>query len=129
MKQVYYVFNPDTGEITRYDNYTAAAAACSGDCKILSEGLKHASVLQQAQAIIYGDREQTYGHPAKNLQAIADFWNAYLENRQDEVLAPADVCNMMVLMKTARLLNTPGHKDSLVDICGYTALQERIKEN
>ena len=30
------------------------------------------NVLQEAEQIIYGDREQTYGAPGKNLQAIAD---------------------------------------------------------
>jgi hypothetical protein len=38
-----------------------------------------------------------------------------------------DVALMMVLMKVARLCNTPDHRDSLVDICGYTALIERVQ--
>ena len=32
---------------------------------------KTLSVLQEAHKIIYGDREQTYGHPDKNLKTIS----------------------------------------------------------
>jgi len=41
------------------------------------------SVLEEAQTIIYGDREKTYGHPAKNLKTIANMWNAYMNNMDD----------------------------------------------
>ena len=80
------------------------------------------SVLEEAHETIYGDREQTYGDPGKNLRTIASMWSAYL----DKDVTYQDVCNMMVLMKVARLKNTPNHHDSLVDIAGYTALQDRV---
>ena len=81
------------------------------------------NVLEEAQRIIYGDREKTYGSPSKNLQVIAEMWNAYLGN--EVCLTAQDVCVMMILLKSARLKNTPGHRDSVVDICGYAALIER----
>lgn len=89
------------------------------------------SVLQEAHEIIYGDREQTYGKPAKNLQTIADMWESYLRargvwNDAADGLFADDVALMMVLMKVSRLANSPEHRDSLVDICGYAALVERI---
>lgn len=80
------------------------------------------SVLREAEAIIYGDREQTYGDPSKNLKRIAALWDTYL----DREITADDVANMMILLKIARLMNSPGHRDSLIDICGYTALVERI---
>lgn len=86
------------------------------------------SVLKEAQTIIYGDREKTYGHPAKNLEAIATMWNAYLKSVGDRALTAQDVCVMMVLLKSARLANDPSHRDSSVDICGYAALIERCEE-
>ena len=86
------------------------------------------SVLQEAKTIIYGDREKTYGHPAKNLKAIAGMWNAYLKSVGDRKLTAQDVCVMMVLLKGARLANDPAHRDSVVDICGYAALIERCGE-
>lgn len=86
------------------------------------------SVLKEAHTIIYGDRENTYGHPAKNIEAIATMWNAYLKSVGDRQLSPQDVCVMMVLLKGARLANDPTHWDSVVDICGYAALIERCSE-
>jgi hypothetical protein len=88
------------------------------------------SVLDTANTIIYGDREQTYGHPARNLLIVADFWKVWLSAKHGvEVdLTAEDVCHMMSLLKIARLSNTPGHTDSLVDLCGYTALVERIND-
>ena len=83
------------------------------------------SILDEAQKIIYGDREQTYGDPAKNLRTIGDLWTTYLGLPVGGI-KPEDVANMMVLLKVARLRNTPTHYDSLVDIAGYAALVERI---
>lgn len=88
------------------------------------------SILKEANTIIYGDREKTYGHPSKNLETIARMWNAYLDAKTTDrnQLNAKDVAGMMVLLKTARLANNPDHRDSLVDICGYAALIERCDE-
>ena len=85
------------------------------------------SILKEANKIIYGDREKTYGHPAKNLMKIAELWNAYLDNTVN--ISPKDVACMMILLKTARLGNNPDHRDSVVDIAGYAALIERCDES
>jgi hypothetical protein len=87
------------------------------------------NVLKEANAIIYGDREKTYGHPSKNLKTIAVMWNAYLNAKSgsDEVNAK-DVAALMMLVKVARFANDPDHRDNLVDICGYAALVERCDE-
>lgn len=84
------------------------------------------NILREAEKIIYGDREKTYGHPAKNLNVIAQMWEAYLAGRSSHgPLNKYDVACMMILLKVARLANTPDHVDSLVDTCGYAALIER----
>jgi hypothetical protein len=86
------------------------------------------SVLQEAHTIIYGEREKTYGAPGKNLETIAAFWTNFLGARGllCSSLSPEDVAHMMILLKVARLANDPYHRDSLVDVCGYAALSERI---
>ena len=80
---------------------------------------------QEARGIVYGDREKTYGHPAKNLEHIARLWSAYIGT----AITADQVCDMMILLKLARLKNNPAHRDSLVDMIGYTLLKERIREN
>lgn len=88
------------------------------------------SILEEAHKIIYGDREKTYGSPDQNLQLIADFWNSYLARKDNgqTLLTSYDICHMMILLKIARLRNSPTHHDSLVDLCGYAALVERVEE-
>lgn len=91
------------------------------------------TILDTAKKIIYGDREQTYGHPSKNLRRIAEFWNVYLNGKErpdpfGNFVDELDVAYLMVLVKVARLINQPDHEDSLVDICGYAALVERCLE-
>jgi hypothetical protein len=87
------------------------------------------NVLKEANAVIYGDREKTYGHPSKNLKTIAVMWNAYLNAKMggDDINAK-DVAALMMLVKVARFANDPSHRDNLVDICGYAALVERCDE-
>lgn len=89
------------------------------------------SILNTANKIIYGDREKTYGHPAKNLRTIASYWQTHLEAKGIQFiteLTTDDVCVMMILLKQARLANDPTHKDSQVDTCGYAALMERCQD-
>ncbi len=90
---------------------------------------KQETVLEEAQRIVYGDREQTYGHPSKNFDTTAKLWNAYLEGKYPEVpqLDCFDVAMMMTLLKVAREAHQ--HKrDNIVDACGYLACVGKIKD-
>lgn len=82
------------------------------------------SILEEAAAIIYGDREKTYGAPEKNLALIAKLWAGY----KGVGFTVEDICLMMILVKVARLANDSKHHDSQVDLCGYAALMERVQK-
>lgn len=84
------------------------------------------TILEEAQEIIYGDREKTYGRPERNLTAIAEMWNAYLANSNGSAITAHDVCMMMMLLKIARQANAY-KRDNLVDACGYAALADRLE--
>jgi hypothetical protein len=88
------------------------------------------SILETAQDLIHGDRNVAYGHPRDNFQVIADLWSAYLYHRPqaDEPLAPIDVANLMILLKTARVVGGTYHQDSYTDIAGYAGTAERLQE-
>lgn len=86
--------------------------------------MKGDTVNEEAQKLIFGDREAEYGHPAENLGRIATLWSAYLKQ---EVTA-ADVATMMILLKVARLKTGVGSRDTWVDIAGYAGLLERIHD-
>lgn len=78
------------------------------------------------------DRGLNYGRPEDNFRRIARLWSTHLVNRYGEgfggdttiatpTLDEHDVVQMMILMKIARLENSPTHMDSLVDCAGYAA--------
>lgn len=66
-------------------------------------------------------RGNHYGEPADNFRRIATLWNAYLSIRPPGPITPTDVAHMMILVKQARLMATPNHPDSWVDMAGYAA--------
>jgi len=81
-------------------------------------------LLKEVSEIVAGARSREYGPPGLNLDyRTANLWNAYLK-----VAAPAydaldgvDVCNMMILLKIARIIEDPKVKDNYADIAGYAA--------
>lgn len=86
------------------------------------------NILSEAEAAVYGPRQAAYGHPRDNFERTARLWNGYLFAKQTEapLLNASDVAYMMVLLKMARLMQTPDHRDSLVDMAGYSATAARV---
>lgn len=79
-------------------------------------------ILAEAQRIVTGARRAAYGRPEDNFKRIADLWNAHMTNTgRPALFAPRDIAPLMILMKMARLAETPDHRDSIVDIIGYMA--------
>lgn len=79
----------------------------------------------EAVKIVTGARRAAYGRPERNFERIAVLWNKHLQNlgklgADDLGIEPRDVALLMVLMKVARLAETPDHRDSIIDILGYT---------
>lgn len=88
------------------------------------------NAIDLAKEIIYGDREETYGHPSKNLVAISQLWTIYLHQKygSNVIVNSEDVCWMMNLLKMARQMNS-AKQDNIVDAIGYLALIDRLGEN
>lgn len=80
------------------------------------------AIADEAKNIVAGARRAAYGKPEDNFERIARFWQAYFENtgRGDVRITAADISPLMRLMKEARLCETPDHRDSFVDLVGYT---------
>ena len=82
-------------------------------------------VLNAALEQTLGPRQADYGHPAVNLGVrTAALFSAYVQGMADpHEWTTVDVCNMMILLKVARLQERPDepHFDSLVDIAGYAS--------
>jgi len=74
------------------------------------------TLLNAAHTIV--QRGLIYGDAASNMATTARLWSVVLGV---EVTAP-QVALCMIQLKVARLLVTPSHNDSTVDIAGYAAV-------
>lgn len=92
--------------------------------------MEHKSVLTEAEGIIHGARNADYGHPLDNHSTTAALMTAFLQRKYGAAVSldADDVCIFNVLQKVSRLANTPGHRDSLVDIGGYVGCVEMIQD-
>ena len=74
--------------------------------------------LDQAEKLINGPRAKEYGDASLNHQRIADMWSVIFGIK----VTVSMVYLAMIALKMSRIMNTPDHEDSWVDICGYGAL-------
>lgn len=88
-------------------------------------------ILETAEKMVCGQREQDYGMPENNFQVIADLWNVYLKYSYNSTplpdFTPFDVSMMMTLFKIGRIASGTCTDDSIVDACGYLACAGEIK--
>lgn len=81
---------------------------------------KRGQVLLDALNVINGERQNQYGNPEDNFEAIATYWTIYLGGRS--CISGKDVAMMMTLLKVARIQTGTATWDSFLDACGYMAL-------
>jgi hypothetical protein len=74
--------------------------------------------------IALSDRGSAYGDASENFQRIADMWGIIL--RENVTVKEVALC--MAAVKMARLMETPDHADSWVDLAGYAALGVEVKD-
>ena len=80
--------------------------------------MKRDEILQEAERMINGPRAKDYGDAYLNHERIAKMWKVLLGH--DVTVEQVYMC--MIAVKLSRLIETPTHEDSAVDICGYGAL-------
>jgi hypothetical protein len=92
------------------------------------------TMLEQADAIISGDRQRDYGDKLQNFSQIAMLWQGTLATvlAPNAAITPELVAMCMIQVKLARLAKSPDHFDSLMDVAGYAGCmsilqQERIE--
>lgn len=83
-----------------------------------------ADILTEAATIVAGPRNDTHGDKERSFVAIAAMWTAYIAARRDPSgpIRPADVAQMMVLLKQQRAEWGTPTMDHYVDSCGYSAI-------
>ena len=85
---------------------------------------RRSEILDEANCLVHGDRQQSYGPPEVNFANIAERWSQLL----GVDLEPWMVGVMMADLKLARLASGPPQPDTFVDICGYAALAGELAD-
>ncbi|MEY4332821.1 MAG: phage Yecey3 [Bacteroidota bacterium] len=83
------------------------------------------TILEEAQSLIYGDREKDYGKTSDNFADIAKGWEVITKTS----ITPEQVALMMAWLKICRAnKDNCGKRDSYVDLAGYAGCIEKIKK-
>lgn len=82
------------------------------------------TALDTAKSLVYGDRQDSYGHPALDYAKTAKIWSGILGIE----VTPLQAIQCMIGVKLSRLTNSPHHRDSWVDIAGYAECGDRIRK-
>lgn len=80
------------------------------------------TILQEAQRLVYGDRQADYGHPADDYGRAAAMWTVVLGHPVTAKQAALCMC----CVKISREVNKP-KRDNMVDLAGYAAVAQRIQ--
>ena len=80
--------------------------------------MKREQILNRAKVLISGERAIDYGDAYVNHKRIAELWTTILGKN----ITVEQVYACMIAVKLSRLIETPDHEDSWIDICGYAAL-------
>ena len=86
--------------------------------------MKASDALAQVAAILR-DRGDVYGSARLNLSDTA----ARMSRTLGMTVTPQLVCLLMIDVKLSRLRHSPGHLDSMMDLCGYGGLLIELQTN
>lgn len=81
------------------------------------------TVLEEAQRLVHGDRQQDYGHPLDDFTKTAKMWSGVL----GVDVTPEQVGLCMCCVKISRQLNRP-KRDNMTDLAGYAATVQMCVE-
>lgn len=86
--------------------------------------MKREVVLDTAKRLVNNDRVKHYGSPKENFTRIANMWSEIFKTK----ITPAQVALCMAIVKVTRLIQTPDHEDSWIDLAGYAACGGEVVE-
>ena len=78
----------------------------------------HESILIEAQQLVHGARNATYGHPLDDYTRTVDSFKGLMGDKKISEMTAEDGIIFMICMKLSREINLP-KRDNRVDISGY----------
>lgn len=82
------------------------------------------SILQEAERLVYGDRQQSYSHPLPDMTRTGQLWAPLLGLKE---VTAEQVALCMIALKLSRLCENY-KRDSLVDVAGYALCIQRMQD-
>lgn len=82
------------------------------------------TILQEAQRLVHGPRQSSYGHPADDFARTGRMWGAILGT---EDVPPALVGLCMAAVKISREVNAP-KRDNRTDLAGYAEAVDLVRQ-
>ena len=105
----------DALTFTRMSAATIVTAVMHGDER---------SVLSEAEDIVAGARQSAYGHPLDDFSRTAKLWSGLFGVE----ITAEQVALGMIAVKLSRLVNSPDHRDSMVDVAGYAKTYQMCRQ-
>ncbi len=94
-----------------------------GNAKVV-EMYPNDSILLEADNILNGDRNEQYNDPNESFAVYAEI----LKSTFGIELTPVEICKVQMAIKLGRL-KYKYKRDSLVDLCGYSEILNRLESN
>lgn len=96
----------------------------------MGELVQPETVLEEAQGLIYGDRQQQYGNARTNFGDIGLLWAPIL----GRPVSAEEVALCLLQLKVARAVNDTRlgraiKRDTVVDLAGYAGCIEKIQRD
>lgn len=85
------------------------------------------SVLVEAQRLVHGDRNASYGHPLDDMDRTAGIVSAMLAHKLKAAITAEDIALIMCQVKISRQINKP-KRDNCTDLAGYAECLDWIIE-
>lgn len=85
------------------------------------------SILQEAQRLTHGTRQQDYGHPLDDYTRTAALVSAVLAHKLKSAITAEEMALAMVCVKLSRQIHSP-KRDNMVDAAGYAWVAHAIGE-
>jgi len=93
-------------------------------------GIQHKeSILEEAQRLTSGDRQDDYGHALDDYSRTAELWTALLRHKlkPGESITWDDAIRCMVAVKLSRDVHRMT-RDNMVDVAGYARCRQEALE-